>query len=450
MAYKLLDQNGNYMEINGMHKGTIVSPYVYNGMELYNENAIATNRYPFYNTFFGSSRRVRIGSSYYYPSGSTKKYVDAAYAATEIAINGSYSSSSYKNYEVYKDGNLVASGSFTNSNKDIYVCEKEANTSIIISGIWDEPNRKFIYNITTNATIERSNNYYFNNGIVTTSSIELPNISTTPAVTEQYIPKSITMPTRADIEAMLPSDCIIIDISSVSYLLTFSKYPNSNPENSYDMWLRTSYNTTTLEPSSLPGSSVCSVTRVSYDYSKTYTITGTDRLGKTYYLYSRQTNKTGKYDGNNYYAHVSCVATATVKYRYFDEVHTAIVNVTRTNAYTLPSYSLAQIQTLLPSFGTSTLSSFKYHYTIKNNASSGSYTYYKIMQGSDVKTSGSISLGETRKGSYKYSSDMPYSLVLQMSTTGNGGYTNGSDSYISFSNEEGAQYLEISYTWTPA
>ena len=41
MAYKLLDQNGNYMEINGMHKGTIVSPYVYNGMELYNENAIA-------------------------------------------------------------------------------------------------------------------------------------------------------------------------------------------------------------------------------------------------------------------------------------------------------------------------------------------------------------------------------------------------------------------------
>lgn len=163
MAYKLLDQNGNYMEINGMHKGTILSPYVYNGMELYNENAISSNVYPFYNPFWGGRRRVRVGSSYYAPSGTTKKYVDEAYASTEIAINGRYSNSSFKNYEVYKDGNLVASGSFTNSDTDIYTCEKNANTSIIVRGIWDEANSKFIYNITTNATINRQNTYAWDN-----------------------------------------------------------------------------------------------------------------------------------------------------------------------------------------------------------------------------------------------------------------------------------------------
>lgn len=163
MAYKLLDQNGNYIEPNGMHKGTILYPYAYNGMELYNENAVASNRYPFYNAFFGGRRRVRIGSSYYFPSGTKKKYVDEAYAATVIAIDGSYSSSSYKDYEVYKDGNLVASGSFTNSLTDIYVCQKEANTSIIVRGIWDETNSKFIYNITTNATIERTDEYKWDN-----------------------------------------------------------------------------------------------------------------------------------------------------------------------------------------------------------------------------------------------------------------------------------------------
>ena len=369
MAYKLLDQNGNYMEINGMHKGTIVSPYVYNGMELYNENAIASNRYPFYSGFFGAKRRVRIGSSYYAPSGTDKKYVDEAYSATEIAINGRYSNTSYKNYEVYKDGNLVASGSFTNSETDIYVCEKEANTSIIVSGIWDETNSKFIYNITTNATIERNHNYKWNNGILTTSSIELPTINTTPAVTAEYIPRSIKMPTRADIEAMLPSDCIIIDISNVSYLLTFYKY-YSNPDYYQDMWLRTSYNTTTLNPTYLPGSSVCSVTSVGSDSPKNYTLTGTSRLGETYYLYARQYNTTGNYDGNNYFAYVSCVATATVTYRYLDEVKTVKVNVTRTNAYTLPAYTITQVKAFLPSFGTSTVDSFKYHFKMQNNASS--------------------------------------------------------------------------------
>lgn len=449
MAYKLLDQNGNYMEINGMHKGTIVSPYEYQGMELYNENNIASNRAPFYSTFFGGRRRVIVGNEYYAPVGTTKKYVDQAYAATEIAINGSYSNSSFKDYEVYKDGNLVASGSFTNSNTDIYVCQKEANTSIIFRGIWDETNSKFIYNITTNATIERNNNYKWDNGIVTTSSIELPKIYNSDAVTAEYIPKSITMPTRADIEAILPSDCVIIDISSVSYLITFTKSPKSNPENSYDMWLRTSYNTTTLEPSYLPGSSVTNATNVSYDRSRTSTITGTNRLGATYYLYARKHNTSGKYDGDNYFANVSCVATATVKYRYFEEVKTAIVNVTRINAHTLPAYSLNQVKALLPSFGTSTIDSFKYNYTMKNNASSGSYTYYQIKEGSSVKASGNLSLGSTRKGYFTYTKDMPSYLPLQMSTKSDGTFIDGSDSYISYLNEEGAQYLEISYTWAP-
>ena len=448
MAYKLLDQNGNYMEINGMHKGTILSPYEYQGMELYNENAIASNKTPFYDSFFGARRIVRVGSSYYVPSGTKKEYVDEAYVATEIAINGRYSSSSYKDYEVYKDGNLVASGSFTNSDTDIYVCQKEANTSIIVRGIWDEANSKFIYNITTNATIERNHNYEWNNGMVTTSSIELPKIERTPAVTEQYIPRSITMPTRADIEAMLPSDCIIIDIPSVSYLLTFYKIA-SNPDYYQDMWLRTSHSTTTINPSSLPGFSVCSVSRVGSSSPETYTLTGKSRLGETYYLYTRKYRDTGKYYGNNTLCSVTCVATATVKYRYFEEVHTVKVNVTRTNSHELPAYSLAQVKKFLPSFGTSTIDRFKYYFTIKNNASSGTYTYYKIMEGSKVKSSGSISLGTTKIISYTYTENMPSILALQISAASDGTYIDGSDRYISFPNEEGAHYLEIHYTWAP-
>ena len=164
MAYTLVNQDGKKLNINGFKRGYINVPYVYNGMELYNENAISTNRYPFYCIgSFRVFRRVRIGSSYYYPSKTNKKYVDEAYSATEIAINGKYSNSSEKDYEVYRDGNLIASGSFTNSLADICVCEKEANTSIIVSGIWDETNSKFIYNITTNATITREKSYQWDN-----------------------------------------------------------------------------------------------------------------------------------------------------------------------------------------------------------------------------------------------------------------------------------------------
>ena len=165
MAYKLIDQNGYEININGMYKGTIVKKYKYNGMELYNVN------YSFFsgntNPFSNNSRRVKIGTSYYTPSGTTKKYVDAAYAVTEIKINGKYSNSSYTNYEIYQDEILVSSGSFTSTLTDIYTITKTANTSIIISGEWDSTNSKFIYRITTNATIERSASYPYNNHLST-------------------------------------------------------------------------------------------------------------------------------------------------------------------------------------------------------------------------------------------------------------------------------------------
>ena len=447
MAYKLLDQNGNYMEINGMHKGTIVSPYVYNGMELYNENAIATNRYPFYANY-RNYRTVRIGNTNYYPSGTTKKYVDEAYSATEVAINGRYSKSSYKNYEVYKDGNLVASGSFTNSAKDIYVCEKNANTSIIISGIWDDTNSKFIYNITTNATIERSNNYYFNNGIVTTSTLTK---NGTIAGYGSSKTAGITVPSEEEIFAMLPSDSVII---SATYSTVFSAKEYSTGSTKFTYYFRTDYDDSYYVITTLPGSSLGTISSLGYNQSGSFTRTGTSYLGKTYYLYyhastwERNQYRSVSFPINN--ESISCTTTATVKYRYFDEVRTAIVNVTRTNANTLPSYSIDQVKKLLPSYGTSTVSSFKYHYTVKNNASSGSYTYFKIMEGSSVKQGPySLSLGSTRKGYVTYSENMSSTLNLIISTASDGTYVNGSDIYISLTEDEGSQYLEIEYTWEP-
>lgn len=163
MAYKLLDQNGYEININGMYKGTIIKNYNYDGMELYNVNSISTSVRPFYSTY----RRVKIGTSYYYPSGTTKYYSTDAYEATEIVINGRYSSSSYANYEIYKDEILVSSGSYTSTATDIYTITKTANTSIIISGEWDSTNNKFIYRITTNATITRSASYAYNNHLGT-------------------------------------------------------------------------------------------------------------------------------------------------------------------------------------------------------------------------------------------------------------------------------------------
>ena len=183
MAYKLIDQNGYEININGMYKGTIVKQYKYNGMELYNVNySLFSGNI---NPFNGNYRRVKIGNSYYSPSGTTKKYVDEAYGATEIAINGKYSNSSYANYEIYQDEILVSSGSFTSTLTDIYTITKTANTSIIISGEWDSTNSKFIYRITTNATIERSASYAYNNhlGSYTYNVTMSPDKLTFPSLT---------------------------------------------------------------------------------------------------------------------------------------------------------------------------------------------------------------------------------------------------------------------------
>ena len=196
MAYKLLDQNGNKMVINGMNKGTIIQPYTYNGLELYNSNTIATNRYAFYSSY----RRVKIGSTYYYPTGSTHRYVNAGYDATSITINGRYSSASYTDYEVYVDGTLVISGAYTSTATDIYTVTKEANTSIIISGEWDSTNSKFIYNITTNATITRENSYQWDNNTYS-GTIELTvgasqDITTTQDSTQLNLPSLETIRTK--------------------------------------------------------------------------------------------------------------------------------------------------------------------------------------------------------------------------------------------------------------
>lgn len=183
MAYKLIDQNGYEININGMYKGTIVKKYKYNGMELYNVNYdfFSSNTNPFNSNY----RRVKIGNSYYYPSGTKESYVDAAYEATEIIINGRYSSSSYANYEIYQDEILVSSGSFTSTATDIYTIIKTANTSIIISGEWDSTNSKFIYRITTNATVERNESYAYNNheGTYTYNVTMTPNKLTFPSLT---------------------------------------------------------------------------------------------------------------------------------------------------------------------------------------------------------------------------------------------------------------------------
>ena len=183
MAYKLIDQNGYEININGMYKGTIVKKYKYNGMELYNVNYDLFSAKT--NPFNGNYRRVKIGNNYYTPIGTAKKYVDAAYGATEIAINGKYNNSSYANYEVYQDEILVSSGSFTSTLTDIYTITKTANTSIIISGEWDSTNSKFIYRITTNATIERSASYDYNNheGSYTYNVTMTPNKFTFPSLT---------------------------------------------------------------------------------------------------------------------------------------------------------------------------------------------------------------------------------------------------------------------------
>ena len=82
MAYKLLDQNGNKMIINGMNKGYIKVPYNYQGLELYNVNTTNfSDDYPFYRDvkcIYINGNRI---TAY---TGTTHKFTPEAYAPTQI------------------------------------------------------------------------------------------------------------------------------------------------------------------------------------------------------------------------------------------------------------------------------------------------------------------------------------------------------------------------------
>lgn len=298
MAYKLVDQNGKKFNINGYKRGYIRVPYEYDGMKLYNETYMTTRYYPFYSTY----RRIKINGSYYYPSGTTKYYTNAAYAATEVAINGRYYNTSYKDYEVYKDGVLVASGSYTSTATDIYTCEKEANTSIIISGDWDSTNSKYIYNITTNATIERLNSYQWDNreSVTTTITWQGNNIlnKVYTATTTSYGIGDITFVSESTFKSAVATQLGIStsDIESISnyswqnYWTNGTTYANSQ---STVMWKTSN--------SSSGGNWFSKTDSRTASSSETYifTITNTPSWGSTlyaWYSYKIGSSSYGPYD----------------------------------------------------------------------------------------------------------------------------------------------------------
>ena len=124
MAYKLLDQNGNKMIINGMNKGYIKVPYNYQGLELYNVNTTNfRDDYPFYRDvkcIYINGNRI---TAY---TGTTHKFTPEAYAPTQITISGRRWTEGFDHYEIYLNNELVTSGVFPDKvNTDIYVINKE-------------------------------------------------------------------------------------------------------------------------------------------------------------------------------------------------------------------------------------------------------------------------------------------------------------------------------------
>ena len=466
MAYKLKDANGRFIEMNGMHKGTINKNYKYHGMSAWNDSTYSTSTRPFYSTY----RRLYINGNYYTvssTSSSSPTYIDAAYEATSVAIVGRYYSSSYKAYEVYVDGTLVASGDYTSSATTIYTLTKEANTCITIEGTY--VNSIMTYNITTSATIWKTASYAWDNGVVKTYNVPEASVATqswyyagtTSADTTNIIPKRITIPSITDIYQKLGiNEDEVISTSNVSIKLTFSK-SSSNPDYAYNEWLRTSYNTTTLTPSYLPGSSVASVTQVSSGSPKTVTLSGSTHLGNTYYLYARQYNTTGNYDGNNYLCSVTAVVTFTVKYRSITKTRSYQGTLTRTNYYTMPALNLSTIKSdILTSLGiptnyAGTLTIYReYLSTTVKNVSSSTY-YYKITDANslEVKSPTSISSSGTSSASYNYYNEYDASAntiipkwELKKSTTVDGTYTTGTSSTVYF--DSSATYY-IYYRYEP-
>lgn len=193
MAYKLLDQNGNKMVINGMNKGYIKVPYNYQGLDVYNVNTTSSGYdYPFFQDvkcIYINGMRFNIE---YYRQGEHNYFKDA-YAATQIIINGRRWNEGFDHYEIYLNNELVTSGVFPDKeNTDVYVLNKEANTSVIISGEWDSTNSKYIYNITTNAIIPKENSYQWfnpmNTGTINITVGEGQDITSTQNYNKLFIP----------------------------------------------------------------------------------------------------------------------------------------------------------------------------------------------------------------------------------------------------------------------
>ena len=191
MAYKLLDQNGNKMIINGMNKGYIKVPYNYQGLEWYNVNT-TSSRYDY--PFYGDVKCIYINGNIFRPyNGTTHKFIPEAYSATQITISGRRWNEGFDHYEIYLNNELVSSGVFPNEvNTDIYVINKEANTSVVLDGEWDSANSKYIYRIITNAIISRENSYQWfnpvNTGTKTLTVGEGQDITTTQYRNYLFIP----------------------------------------------------------------------------------------------------------------------------------------------------------------------------------------------------------------------------------------------------------------------
>lgn len=202
MAYKLLDQNGNKMIINGMNKGYIKVPYNYQGLELYNVNK--TNSmydYPLYSDV----KCIYInGNRFTADNGTSHKFIPEAYSATQITISGRRWNEGFDHYEIYLNNELVSSGVFPDKvNTDVYVINKEANTSVILSGEWDSTNSKYIYNIITNAIIPREDSYQWLNPLYT-GTINLT-VGAGQDITKTQYYNRIYLPSKSTIQNAIAS-----------------------------------------------------------------------------------------------------------------------------------------------------------------------------------------------------------------------------------------------------
>lgn len=448
MAYKLKDANGRFVEMNGMHKGTINKNYKYQGMSAWNDSSYGTYYRPFYSTY----RRVYIDGTYYQvssTSSSSPTYIANAYGATSVAIVGRYNSSSYKAYEVYVDGTLVASGDYTSSAATIYTLTKSANSCITIEGTY--VNSVMTYNITTNTTIWRSASYEWDNGVVKTASVTIK-ITPTEVSTTGY-PYYVTTPTLQELYDIfhIDEDCII----SHSVTQKFYGYYSSSSSGNVTFYYRTDQtygNVTTLPGSSL-GSVYCSSSSRENYFSKT----GDSYLGKTYYIYQHYST----YQSGLYYpcrvASTNWVeVTFTLKYREITDMQYVDLPVTRTNAYSIPSLTesllLTQTKNALHSNITSdnlVISKYIRHVKIYNKSSSTVY-YYTLSEGSTTVSSAVyLSYGSYKETDVEHTYGGNLSaMTLKYGTSSSSITTNGSDSAICFSNVSGENYIRVYFTFS--